>query len=130
MTPDDPNASPPPEKPRERRTPPATPAVQAWLDGETPREGLASADEQETAEFWSKINSEADQLRRRATPIHVQQRILSSIPDEPAGAASPAGSRKSASSSGSITLRVSTAVLAGAALVAVGAVIGAFFLVR
>jgi hypothetical protein len=129
MTPDDPNAPPNPEKQR-RRTPPATPAVQAWLDGETSREGLASADEQETAEFWSKINSEADQLRRRATPIHVQQRILSSIPDEPAGSASGAGSRKPVSSGGSITLRVSTAVLAGAALVAVGAVIGAFFLMR
>jgi hypothetical protein len=128
MTPDDPNA-PPPEKPIRRRTPPATPAVQAWLDGETSREGLASADEQETAEFWSRINSEADQLRKRATPIHVQQRILSSIPDEPAGSATP-GSRKATSSNGSITLRVSTAVLAGAALVAVGAVIGAFFLMR
>jgi hypothetical protein len=129
MTPDDPNTPLPPEKPR-RRTPPATPAVQAWLDGEASREGLASADEQETAEFWSKINSEADQLRRRATPIHVQQRILSSIPDEPAGSAGGAGSRKPASSGGSITLRVSTAVLAGAALVAIGAVIGAFFLMR
>jgi len=128
MTPDEPNA-PPPEKPRPRRTPPATPAVQAWLDGETPREGLASADEQETAEFWSKINTEADQLRRRATPIHVQQRILSSIPDEPAGS-TPSTSRRATSSNGSITLRVSTAVLAGAALVAVGAVIGAFFLMR
>lgn len=129
MTPDDPNA-PLPEKPIPRRTPPATPAVQAWLDGEASREGLASADEQETAEFWSRINSEADQLRKRATPIHVQQRILSSIPDEPAGSASPGASRKATSSNGSITLRVSTAVLAGAALVAVGALIGAFFLMR
>jgi hypothetical protein len=130
MTPDDPNAPPPSDKPIRRRTPPATPAVQAWLDGETSREGLASADEQETAEFWSKINSEADRLRRRATPIHVQQRILSSIPDEPAGSGAPAGARSTTSSSGSITLRVSTAILAGAALVAVGAVIGAFFLMR
>lgn len=127
MTPDDPNTT--PEKPRHRKTPPATPAVQAWLDGETPREGLATSDEQETAEFWSRINSEADQLRRRATPIHVQQRILSSIPDGPAGSESASPSR-SAPASGSITLRVSTAVLAGAALFAVGALIGAFFLMR
>ncbi len=129
MTPDDPNTPPAPEKPRHRKTPPATPAVQAWLDGETSRDGLATADEQETAEFWSKLNSDADQLRRRATPIHVQQRILSSIPDGPAGTESSPQSRSSAPS-GSITLRVSTAVLAGAALFAVGALIGAFFLLR
>src|SRR5882672_7807602 len=118
MTADNPEAT-PPETPRHRKTPPATPAVQAWLDGEAGREGLASADEQETAEFWSRINSETERLRRRSTPIHVQQKILSSIPDEPAGSASPPGP----SSSGSITLRVSTAILAGAALIAVGALI-------
>jgi hypothetical protein len=100
--------------------------VQAWLDGEAPREGLASADEQETAEFWSKINSEAERLRRRSTPIHVQQKILSSIPDSPGGVR-PAVQVPDA---GTIRLRVSTAVLAGAALLAVGALIGVFFLVR
>ncbi len=125
MTPDNPETN-PVEKPKPRRTPPATPAVQAWLDGETSREGLASADEQETAEFWSRINSETERLRRRSTPIHVQQKILSAIPDEPAGSAAPAARP----GSGSITLRVSTAILAGAALFAVGALAGAFFLAR
>ncbi|HEY3257812.1 MAG TPA: hypothetical protein VGJ64_03080 [Gemmatimonadaceae bacterium] len=122
MTPDNPDPT-SPEKPHHRKTPPATPAVQAWLDGEAAREGLASADEQETAEFWSRINAETDQLRRRSTPIHVQQKILSSIPDEPAESRGP----PRPASSGSITLRVSTAILAGAALLAVGVLIGAFF---
>lgn len=120
MTADDPNAG-PPEKPIHRKTPPATPAVQAWLDGETAREVLTDPDERETAEFWSRINSEAERLRRRSTPIHVQQKILSSLPDGPGGTAP-------AAASGAITLRVSTAVLVGAALVAIGLVIGAFFL--
>ncbi len=75
---------PPPEKPVHRKTPPATPAVQAWLDGEVPREGLATADEQETAELWARINKEAETLRQRHTPIHVQSRILSSLPATPA----------------------------------------------
>ena len=122
MTPDNPDAN-SPEKPRHRKTPPATPAVQAWLDGEEAREGLASPDEQETAEFWSRINAETEQLRRRSTPIHVQQKILSSIPDEPAESRGP----PRPASSGSITLRVSTAILVGAALFAVGVLIGAFF---
>ena len=72
-----------PEKRPHRKTPPATPAVQAWLDGETPREGLATADEQETAELWARINQEAEQLRRRHTPIQLQSRILSSLPATP-----------------------------------------------
>lgn len=75
---------PPPEKKIHRKTPPATPAVQAWLDGEQAREGLATADEQETAELWARINNEAESLRKRHTPIHVRSKILSSLPDIPA----------------------------------------------
>ena len=126
MIADNPNAD-PPEKtpPAHRRTPPATPAVQAWLDGEAEKDGLTDPDEQETAEFWTKINSETERLRRRSTPIHVQQRILSSLPDEPAGSAS-----SSQAGSGLISLKMSTAVLVGAALLAVGVLLGAIFLGR
>jgi hypothetical protein len=38
------------------------------------------------SELWKKINSETEMLRRRTTPMHVQQRILSSLPDPPAKA--------------------------------------------
>ncbi len=124
MTADNPNAG-PPEKTPHRRTPPATPAVQAWLDGEAEKDRLTDPDEQETAEFWTRINSETERLRRRSTPIHVQQKILSSLPDEPAGSAS-----QGQTGSGSISLKPSTAVLAGAALLAVGVLLGAMFLGR
>ena len=82
MTDETPEA-PQPEKKIHRKTPPATPAVQAWLDGDQPREGLATADEQETAELWARINNEAESLRKRHTPIHVQSRIMNSLPDVP-----------------------------------------------
>jgi hypothetical protein len=74
--------APQPEK-KYRKTPPATPAVQAWLDGEQSRDQLGTADEQETAELWARINNEAASLRTRHTPIHVQSRIMSSLPDNP-----------------------------------------------
>ena len=74
---------PPPEKKIHRKTPPATPAVQAWLDGEQQRDELATADEQETAELWARINNEAESLRKRHTPIHVQSRIMNSLTDIP-----------------------------------------------
>lgn len=33
--------------------------------------------------IWKKITSETEMLRRRTTPMHVQQRILSSLPEPP-----------------------------------------------
>ena len=120
MNPDNPDLG-TPEKKEHRRTPTATPAVQAWLDGEAGRDGLASADEQETAAFWTKVNDEAEMLRRRKTPIHVQQKILSALPNEPVKPPAPAAS-------GSISLSPTVAIALGAALVAVGAVIGVMFL--
>ena len=110
-----------PEQPRpaHRKTPPATPAVQAWLDGEQPREGLATADEQETAELWARINSEAETLRKRHTPIHVQSKILSSLPDAPPAVVEEQGFKMSSS----------MAVVGGLLLLAVGALIG-FMMVR
>lgn len=35
------------------------------------------------SELWKKINNETEMLRRRTTPMHVQQRILSSLPEIP-----------------------------------------------
>ena len=119
MNADNPDAG-TPEKKQHRKTPPATPAVQAWLDGEAGREGLASADEQETAAFWTKVNDEAEMLRRRKTPIHVQQKILTALPSEPAKAPARAASR-------AISLSPTVAIALGAGLVAIGAAIGIMF---
>jgi hypothetical protein len=120
MNPDNPDAG-TPEKQQHRRTPTATPAVQAWLDGEASREGLASADEQETAAFWTKVNDEAEMLRRRKTPIHVQQKILCALPSEPPKAPAQAAS-------GSISITPAVAIALGVVLVALGAVIGVMFI--
>jgi hypothetical protein len=109
----------PAEKKVHRKTPPATPAVQAWLDGEQPREGLATADEQETAELWARINNEAETLRKRHTPIHFQSKILNSLTDLPAV---PDEVVKPKSNTGLL-------VLGGILILAIGAVLG-FLLVR
>lgn len=111
----------PPEKPGHRKTPPATPAVQAWLDGEVPRDGLATEDEQETAELWSRINKEAEELRRRHTPIHVQSRILSSLPATPTVREDVVEPKP--------RLSVPVLVIGGLAMLALGAAVG-FLLVR
>ena len=111
--------TPEPPKPIHRKTPPATPAVQAWLDGDQPREGLTTTDEQETAELWARINSEAETLRKRHTPIHVQSKILSSLPDAPPPAPEEKGFK----------MNSGLALVGGVLLLAVGALIG-FMMVR
>ena len=35
-------------------------------------------------QLWKKINDETEMLRRRTTPMHVQQAIMSALPDPPA----------------------------------------------
>jgi len=113
----------PPEKPVHRKTPPATPAVQAWLDGEQPRDGLATADEQETAELWARINSEAETLRKRHTPIHIQSKILSSLPDVPHVAVELPDDEEPSK------MNMGLVVGGGIALLVIGGILG-FFLVR
>ncbi len=95
--------------------------VQAWLDGEEPRDHLATADEQETAELWTRINSEAAQLRRRNTPIHLQSKILNSLTDLPAIPDAPPDK--------GFRLTTPAAVIGGVVIVAIGALLG-FMLVR
>ena len=111
---------PAPERRPHRKTPPATPAVQAWLDGDQTREELGTADEQETAELWARINSEAETLRKRHTPIHVQSRILSSLPDVPVVKDPEPEPRQ---------LKPAVLAVGGLLILAVGALIG-FMIVR
>lgn len=117
----DETSEPLPDKPIYRKTPPATPAVQAWLDGDVPREGLATADEQETADLWARINQEAETLRQRHTPIHVQSRILSSLPATP--------TVREEVKEGAFKLSTTAAAIGGIAILAIGALIG-FMLVN
>ena len=64
MTADNPGADQPEKRPY-RKTPPATPAVQAGLDGEAEKDRPLNPDEEETAALWTRINSETERLRRR-----------------------------------------------------------------
>jgi hypothetical protein len=60
-----------------RRTPVV---VQAWLDGEATMTDAARGDNARDVEFWNRLNREAEERRHMRTPVHVQQRIMESIP--------------------------------------------------
>jgi hypothetical protein len=64
-------------------------------------------------ELWTRINAESEMLRRRVTPVGVQQRIMASLPDTPT-----ASWWKQ-----QMTITPASAIAIGVALLAVGALV-------
>ena len=54
-----------------------------WLDGEVDVMRASETEGKSKVELWTRINAESEMLRRRVTPVHVQQRIMASLPDTP-----------------------------------------------
>jgi hypothetical protein len=86
-----------------------------WLDGEVDVMSASEAEGKSKIELWTRINAESEMLRRRVTPVHVQQRIMASLPDTP-GMATNWWKQQ-------VTITPVSAVAIGVALLAVGALI-------
>ena len=86
-----------------------------WLDGEVDEMRASEAEGKSKVELWTRINAESEMLRRRVTPVHVQQRIMASLPDTP-GTATNWWKQQ-------VTITPVSAVVIGVALLAVGALI-------
>jgi hypothetical protein len=54
-----------------------------WLDGEVDAMRASEVEGKSKVELWTRINAESEMLRRRVTPVGVQQRIMASLPDTP-----------------------------------------------
>ena len=86
-----------------------------WLDGEVDAMRASEVEGKSKVELWTRINAESEMLRHRVTPVHVQQRIMASLPDTP-GTASSWWKQQ-------LTMTPVSAVAIGVALLAVGALI-------
>jgi hypothetical protein len=86
-----------------------------WLDGEVDQIRVSETEGRSKVELWTRINAESEMLRRRTTPVHVQQQIMAALPDAP-GTTTEWYRQQ-------VTLSPASALLAGAALLAVGALI-------
>ncbi len=86
-----------------------------WLDGEVDVMRASEAEGKSKVELWTRINAESEMLRRRVTPVHVQQRIMASLPDTP-GTATSWWKKQ-------VTITPVLAIAIGVALLAVGALI-------
>jgi hypothetical protein len=51
-----------------------------WLDGEVDVMRASEVEGKSKVELWTRINAESEMLRRRVTPVGVQQRIMASLP--------------------------------------------------
>lgn len=54
-----------------------------WLDGEVDVMRASESEGVSKVELWTRINAESEMLRRRVTPVHVQSRIMASLPAAP-----------------------------------------------
>jgi hypothetical protein len=86
-----------------------------WLDGEVDVMRASEVEGKSKVELWTRINAESEMLRRRVTPVHVQQRIMASLPDTP-GTATNWWKQQ-------VTITPVSAIAIGVALLAVGALI-------
>lgn len=59
-----------------------------WLDGEVDVMRATESEGVSKVELWTRINAESEMLRRRVTPVHVQSRIMASLPATPGTATS------------------------------------------
>lgn len=86
-----------------------------WLDGEVDVMRASEVEGKSKIELWTRINAESEMLRRRVTPVHVQQRIMASLPEAP-GTASNWWKQQ-------LTMTPVSAIAIGVALLAVGALL-------
>jgi hypothetical protein len=86
-----------------------------WLDGEVDVMRASEVEGKSKVELWTRINAESEMLRRRVTPVGVQQRIMASLPETP-GTASHWWKRQ-------MTITPVAAAAIGVALLAVGALV-------
>jgi anti-sigma factor RsiW len=86
-----------------------------WLDGEVDVMRASEVEGKSKVELWTRINAESEMLRRRVTPVGVQQRIMASLPDTP-GTASSWWKHQ-------LTITPVAAIAIGVALLAIGALI-------
>lgn len=86
-----------------------------WLDGEVDVMRASEVEGKSKVELWTRINAESEMLRRRVTPVHVQQRIMAALPATPGTATSWWKQQ--------VTITPVAAVAIGVAALAVGALI-------
>jgi hypothetical protein len=89
-------------------------ALHDWLDGEIEQSRARDAEGTQQVELWTRINAETDMLRRRTTPIYVQQAIMSALPDQVPSASRGLWAR--ASKSRKTVIVITAAVVAATAL--------------
>jgi hypothetical protein len=104
---------------------PAMATLHQWLDGELPEADARRADAKQVA-LWNRIATETDQRRRMATPAHVAANIMNALPAKQVvtQAATSVEARTATTAAAANGMPMSTVAMIGAAMLALGVVIG------
>jgi hypothetical protein len=97
--------------------------INRWLDGETTEPVGLRGDAARTVEFWRRIGEETDRRRRMATPAYLTDKIMVALPSLDAPKAAPWWRRET-------QLSPSTLLAAAAGLLALGALVASFLVMR
>lgn len=104
--------------------------VHQWLDGEVAESDARRADARQV-EFWKRVDSDADRLRRMKTPSHVAANIMAALPplatDARTATATTAFTEVTPVVHGATGLPFGRVAIIGAAMLALGIVIGRLF---
>jgi hypothetical protein len=57
-----------------------SPAIHAWLDGELPEASVRRGDTARDVEFWNQVGQESERRRHMRMPMHLEARIMESLP--------------------------------------------------
>lgn len=97
-----------------------TALLHQWLDGEVPRAAVTGTGDSESVELWTRINDEAEVLRKRTTPLYVQRRIMDALPSDMYSEPRPWWRR-------SLSVSAPALVVGAAAAIGIGAVLARLF---
>lgn len=100
-------------------------AIHQWLDGEA-TEGDARHADAKQVDMWNKIAGETEQRRRMVTPTYVAANIMNALPEKQVAKATDTATNTMTAPASGISMQMAVGI--GAALFAVGVVIGKMFL--
>ena len=97
--------------------------IQQWLDGETSEAEARRADAKQV-DLWKMISAETDQRRRMTTPAYVAANIMAAIPEARTETKMATATPTSPMVEPKAALSMTTVMMLGAGLFAIGIVIG------
>ena len=102
---------------------PSSVAIHQWLDGELPEADARRFDSRQV-DMWLQVAGETDRRRRMVTPSHLSASIMNALPEKQMATTVAAATATAAVTTSTVGMSMTTVLLIGAAMLALGIVVG------